>query len=325
MELEATARELLGRHEVPGVAVGWVAGDGTTQIATAGDRGDGCGAVEDDTIFAAASLTKPVFATAVMSLVDEGRIELDRPLSDYLADPYLADDDRALSITARMVLSHTTGFPNWRGDEPLFLRWLPGTRWGYSGEGYSYLQHVVEHLTGSSLDDVMTDAVLRPLGMSDSTLGWRHVDASRLAVGHAADGNPWPPFRPPQAKAAAGALFTTVSDYLRFLIHALNCEHQMFEPQVRIDDELAWGLGWGIEHTKVGRAVWQWGDDPGYKNFVIADPDDRQGVVVFTNGDLGGAAYTEVVRHVLAGEHPALDVWNRSSWIGSWTLPQHRS
>jgi CubicO group peptidase (beta-lactamase class C family) len=231
----------------------------------------------------------------------------------------LADDDRAASITARMVLSHTTGFPNWRRDGPLYLRWSPGSRWGYSGEGFSYLQEVVEHLTGTTLDSYMADAVLRPLGMSDSTFTWRDADESRLALGHATDGNAWPPFRPPDAKAAAGGMFTTVPDYLRFLVHSLANQHRMFEPQVQIDDGLAWGLGWGIEHADAGETVWQWGDDPGYKNLVVGRPADREGAVVFTNGDGGAAVYADVVRHLFAGQHPALDVWHRSSWIESWT------
>ena len=91
------------------------------------------------------------------------------------------------------------------------------------------------------------------------------------------------------AKAAAGGLYTTGPDYLRFLVHSLVHGHRQFEPQVRIDDELAWGLGWGIEDSDGGRAIWQWGNDPGYKNFVIGRPADGQGVVVFTNGDRGAA------------------------------------
>jgi CubicO group peptidase (beta-lactamase class C family) len=315
------ARELLDRHGVPGVAVGFVDGDGAAQVVTVGTRGDGRGPVEPDSVFAAASLSKPVFASGVMSLVDEGRLELDRPLSEYLVEPYLANDERAASITARIVLSHTTGFPNWRNDGPLFLRWSPGTRWGYSGEGYSYLQEVVEHLTGTRLDLYLADAVLQPLGMHDSTFAWQDVDEMRLALGHSSDGNLRPPLLPPHAKAAAGGMFTTLSDYLRFLVHSLADNHRMFEVQSRIDDELAWGLGWGIERTDAGQAVWQWGDDPGYKNFVIGLPADRQGVVVFTNGDGGAAVYSEVIRHLFPGPHPALDVWNRSSWLDSWSLP----
>ena len=315
------AAELLDRHGVPGIAVGFVDGNGATRIVTSGTGGDGRGPVDDESVFGAASLSKPVFASGVMSLVDGGRLELDRPLSEYLAEPYLATDERAASITARMVLSHTTGLPNWRQDGPLLLRWSPGTRWGYSGEGYSYLQEVVEHVAGTRLDRYLTDAVLRPLGMNDSCFAWQDVPEKRLALGHGTDGNLSPPFRPLRAKAAAGGMFTTVSDYLRFLVHSLADNPRMFEPQARIDDELAWGLGWGIETIGTGRAVWQWGDDPGYKNFVIGLPADRQGAVVFTNGDRGAAVYSEMVRHLFPGEHPALEVWHRSSWIDSWTLP----
>ena len=130
--------------------------DGVERIVTAGTRGPGRGPIDEDSVFFAASLTKPVFATAAMSLVDAGALELDRPLRDYVAEPY-CDDARAESITARMVLSHTTGFPNWRHDAPLCLRWSPGSRWGYSGEGFSYLQRVVEHVTGVRLDRYVTD------------------------------------------------------------------------------------------------------------------------------------------------------------------------
>ena len=145
MDLEPLIAELLDQHGVPGAVVGVVDANGVARVVTGGTRGDGRGSVHDDTVFAAASLTKPVFASGVMALVDAGQLDLDRPLSDYTA-PDVAGDDRAASITARMVLSHTTGFPNWRQDGPLFLRWSPGTRWGYSGEGYAYLHQVVEHL-----------------------------------------------------------------------------------------------------------------------------------------------------------------------------------
>src|SRR4051812_35735193 len=308
--------ELLDEHGTPGTAVGMVDGAGGKRILTAGSRGDGRGPVEDDTMFAAASLTKPVFAAGVMALVDDGSLELDRPLSEYLPDPYLAEDERAASITARMVLSHTTGFPNWR-EGPLYLRWPPGTRWGYSGEGFSYLQQVVERLTDAPVAQYLNDAVLRPLGMTDSTFVWPDVDEPRLAIGHTADGEARSPFRPSPAKAAAGGLFTTAPDYLRFLDHCLVHEQRMFEQQVRIDDQLAWGLGWGIQNGK-DRAVWQWGNDPGYKNFVIGWAADRRGVVVFTNGDRGADVYADVVRNLLPGPHPSLEASHRPAWI--WAM-----
>lgn len=314
MDLERLVDELLDAHGVPGAAAAVVDGDGNSQVVMAGRRGDGHGPVDGKTVFAAASLTKPVFASGVMALADAGGLELDRPLGEYGPGLDIADDGRAASITARMVLAHTTGLPNWRRDDPLFLRWPPGSRWGYSGEGYVYLQTVVEAITGLTLGHYLADAVLEPLGMNDSGFSWTEVDETREAVGHSATGGPRPRFRPPAAKAAAGGLMTTAPDYLRFLAHSLADGHRSFEPQVRIDDQLAWGLGWGIEEGDTGRAIWQWGSDPGYKNFAIGRPADRTGVVVFTNGDRGAPVYTEVVRRILPGPHPSLQRHDRPAW-----------
>jgi CubicO group peptidase (beta-lactamase class C family) len=325
MDLDAMVSELLADHESLGAAVGWVdAGERT--IATAGTRGADRGPVEHDTIFAAASLTKPVFAAGVMALVDDGVLELDRPLSEYLSEPYLTEDDRVASITSRMVLSHTTGFPNWReGSDDrvhpshgaLRLRWPPGTRWGYSGEGFSYLQEVVEQLCAAPIAEYLADVVLRPLGMIDSSFAWPDADEPRLAIGHDESGAARPLFRPPKAKAAAGGMFTTAPDYLRFLDHCLVYEQRMFVQHAHIDEELAWGLGWGIENGEAN-AVWQWGDDPGYKNFVIGRPTQEVGLVVFTNGDRGADVYTALVRKLLPGPHPSLEAWHRPAWLRGW-------
>ena len=325
MDLEVMLAELLARHETPGAAIGLIDHAGPT-IVTAGRRGANRGPVEPDTIFAAASLTKPVFAAGVIVLVGEGALELDRPLIDYVPEPYVAGDERATTITARMVLSHTTGFPNWRHGSndrvhppqgPLSLRWQPGTRWGYSGEAFSYLQLVVERLTGAPIADYLADAILRPLGMTDSTLAWADAEDGRLAIGHDETGSARPRFRPPAAKAAAGGLFTTAPDYLRFLDHCLRHEQRMFAEHARVDDELAWGLGWGIEIGEEN-AVWQWGNDPGYKSFVTARPTRDVGLVVFTNGDRGEHVYDAIVRELLPGSHPSLEAFSRPGWLRGW-------
>ena len=118
-----------------------------------------------------------------------------------------------------------------------------------------------------------------------------------LALGHTHDGEARPRFRPPQEKAAAGGLFTTAGDYLRFLVQSLGARHR----HVRASgaDRRRPQLGGRLGHRRRpgdGRAVWQWGNDPGYKNFVIGRPADGAGVVVFTNGDRGASVYAEVVR-----------------------------
>lgn len=104
--------------------------------------------VDNDTVFEAASTSKPVFAYAVMKLVEKGVIDLDTPLTHYTSERFLKGDPRLDLVTARHVLSHTSGFPNWRSAEGLRLDFTPGEKWSYSGEGYSYLQSVVTHLTG---------------------------------------------------------------------------------------------------------------------------------------------------------------------------------
>jgi ribosomal protein S18 acetylase RimI-like enzyme len=157
--------------------------------------------------------------------------------------------------------------------------------------------------------------------MNDSSFEWRDEYEARIAVGHDRAGRPQPQQRGRGRKAAAGGLYTTGPDYLRFLVHSLAHEHRMFEPQARIDDELAWGLGWGIEESDGARAIWQWGNNPGYKNFVIGLPADGQGVVVLTNGDHGALVYGDVVRRLLPGPHPALETLHRPGWLLATARP----
>ena len=103
--------------------------------------------VDYDTVFEAQSMSKPVFAYRVMKLREQGVLDLDTPLTKYTQDIFLKGDPRLELITARRVLSHTTGFPNWRAKEdPLSIKFTPGTQWSYSGEGYYYLQSVITRL-----------------------------------------------------------------------------------------------------------------------------------------------------------------------------------
>ena len=173
--------------------------------------------VTPDTVFEAASLSKPVFTYAVLKLVDQGKLSLDTPLTAYLSKPYIEGDDRLAKITARLVLSHRTGFPNWRGDgNPPTIRFTPGERFSYSGEGFVYLERAVEQITGKPLNDFMTEAVFRPLGMASSSYVWRSDFDARAATGHDADGQPVEKRKPTEANAAS-SLHTTARDYALFL------------------------------------------------------------------------------------------------------------
>jgi CubicO group peptidase (beta-lactamase class C family) len=153
----------------------------------------------------------------VLELVEQGKLRLDVPLKTYLPKPYVQGDDRLNKITARIVLSHRTGFPYWRVDgKPLTIHFTPGERFSYSGEGYIYLQRAVEQITGKALNDYMTDAVFAPLGMTSSSYVWRPNFDERTATGHDRDGKPVALWKPKEA-GTASTLNTTAKDYALFV------------------------------------------------------------------------------------------------------------
>lgn len=284
-----------------------------------------------DTVFEAASLSKPVFAYAVLKLMDEGRLNLDKPLSEYLPEPYVAGDDRLKLITARIVLKHMTGFPNWRpAGKPLTIRFNPGEKFSYSGEGYVYLQKAVEQITGKPADDLLSELVFVPLGMRASSYIWRKEYDAQSATGHGLDGNPVLKLKPGKANVAA-SLHTTALDYARFVVVAMNglglkqgSADQMLSLQVKVDEEctncltnkpphlsenLGWGLGWGLEKLDEGTYFWHWGDNGVFRCFVMASRQSRSGMVMFTNSIHGLSILDEMVKLTIGGMHPA------TSWV----------
>lgn len=144
-------------------------------------------AVVENSLFEAASASKPVFAYGVLRLADERQIDLDRPLAFYYKPPYLPDDPRIRQITARHVITHSSGLPNW-GDEDkpetLTPKFKPGEFFSYSGEGYLWLQLVIERITGQGLDVFMRSRVLEPAGMIHSTFIGDSACERVAAYGH---------------------------------------------------------------------------------------------------------------------------------------------
>ena len=145
------------------------------------------------TIFEAASLSKPVFAYAVCAFAKSGSFDLDRPLDAYLTAPYQIDDPRAKTITARQVLTHTSGLPNWRVEDgrPLTLSFAPGAQYQYSGEGFYFLQTVIEAVSGRSIEQFMRPT-LDGLGMRRSGYVWKESYAADCAVPYGEDGKRLP-------------------------------------------------------------------------------------------------------------------------------------
>jgi CubicO group peptidase (beta-lactamase class C family) len=214
--------------------------------------------IKPTTNFYGASLSKAVFAVLVMRLVEEGILDLDKPLQDYLPKPIydysptkkwhdnysdLRGDSLYKRITARMCLAHTTGFPNWRWDEvdeKLRVKAMPGSRYSYSGEGLVYLQVVLEKLLDRPLEAMMKEKVFVPLGMNQSSYTWQPAFEADYCWGHTREGKPYEKDKDNEPRSAS-TLETTLDDYTRFVTAVLNerlltgaTTKQMFTPQIRL-------------------------------------------------------------------------------------------
>lgn len=184
-KIDSTVTRLMAAGEVPGVAIAILNGDKVVYEHAYGLRDTAKKLpLTTNTVMSGASLTKAAFAYMVMQLVQEHKLDLDRPVYEYLPRPLpeypkysdLKDDPRYKKITARMLLSHTAGFPNWRAfedDHELHIHFDPGSRYAYSGEGIALLQLVVETITKTNLETLMQQRVFRPVGMTHTSLVWQ--------------------------------------------------------------------------------------------------------------------------------------------------------
>ena len=332
--LERIIPQLMKEGDVPGLSIALVRDAKVFWHQSFGVKNaDTKEPVRDSTVFEAASLSKPMFAYAVLKLVDRGRLELDKPLITYLSEPYVQNDERANLITARMVLDHTTGFQNEvMPGRPLKIYFTPGEKFSYSGGGFLYLQRVVERIAGEPLDLFMKKTVFEPLGMTSSSFVWQEGYETLKASGHRTSGVAGHKRKPTVAKSASG-LHTTALDYARFVIAVISgtglrkeTMGHMLQRQVRLDEScfscierspgrlsqtLSWGLGWGLERSETGDAIWHWGDNNGeFHNFIMAYPKERIGIVIFTNSGNGLSIIPEIVSQITGGSHPAF------AWMG---------
>ena len=321
-ELEKQIPKLMEEIKVPGLSIaiikdGKLFWRGAFGVKDSASREP----VDNDTLFEAASVSKTVFAYAVMKVCEKGVMNLDTPLTKYTTERILEGDPRLDLITARHVLSHTTGFQNWRSKEKaLQIRFTPGERFSYSGEGYYYLQSVVTHLTGhvdrevssrfeaglevfaTDFDQYMRANLFEPFGMRVS----RYVlnDALRnYAAPHNAEGKPSAKRKTKATTAArygaAGGLHTTPADYAKFLIEVINPKAsdafrlskdslaEMLRPHAKINASISQALGWQIRHTENGDFIMHSGGNPGFAAFAVASVARKSGVVIMTNSDNG--------------------------------------
>ncbi len=321
-ELERTIPDLMKKATIPGLTIAvvrdgkllWTKGFGVKSTKTNEP-------VTEDTIFEAASLTKPFFAYAAMKMVEAGELGLDRPLIEYLPREKIEKElghsldlegfrgDWFRKITARHVLSHSSGLPHGEGGKPFPIFFEPGTRYRYSADGYMYLQRVMEYLKGKPLEVIMKETVIDPLGMAASSLVWQERYEKEAAVGHDVLGETDGKFRKRMQAHAGATLYTTAKDYAQFVIAMMNdfglkpeTIREMLKPQIDVSKDVYWGLGFGLERTPNGDAFWQWGDYGIFRNYIVGYKKQKTGLVYLTNSFNGLSIGQDLVRAASGGD-----------------------
>jgi CubicO group peptidase (beta-lactamase class C family) len=338
-EIDGTVSRLMRAAKVTGVGIAILNDGKIVYLKTYGFRDlKKSLPLTPDSIMSAASFSKVAFAYMVMQLVQEGVLDLDKPIYQYLPKPLpeysdysdLAGDERCKKITARMLLDHTPGFPNWRwfeDDHKLHIHFEPGSRFAYSGEGIALLQLVAETVTKKRLEDLMQERVFQPLAMTRTSMVPHLRFESDSANGYDEQENSLGPQRRLKAQAA-DSMKTTPADFARFIQSVLQgqglrkgTKDLMLSPQIQIlskhefpplstetTDEnkpirLSYGLGWGLYWTPYGKAFFKEGHDEGWRNYTVCLDDAKIGIVIMTNSSNGEGIYKELLETLLKNPH----------------------
>lgn len=328
--LDATIPNLMERGGIPGLSIALVK-DGEVKWTNAyGVMSTETGELATpETAFEAASLSKPVFTLTFLGAVERGVMDLDTSISERFSYDRLTPDERTQRITPRMVLSHKSGLPNWDREGALDLDREPGVRFGYSGEGFLYLQNAFESETGRRLNSLSNESLFKPLGMKASSFTWRDDYETKLANGHNSDGKPIERNRYTEENAAY-SLVTTAADYGAFLAHVMEgatLDGPTFQDMLAIHtsmqgdetktghppeiwQKIHWGLSWGIQEVNGERLYFHWGDNDVYHSFVAFSLADDVGFVYFANSQNGLKIANNLAEIIVGDMTPAI------TWLG---------
>ncbi len=341
--MDATVTRLMQSAEVPGVGIAIFNDAKIAYLKAYGFRDtENKLPLTPDSVMTAASLTKSAFAVMVMDLVEQGVLDLDKPVYQYLPKPLpeypkytdLAGDPRYKLITLRMCLDHTTGFPNWRAfndDHKLNINFTPGSRFAYSGEGIDLAQFVVETVTKKSVNELMREHLFGPDDMTRTSMVWEERFQSDFAKGYDEYGHSLGPERRKQADAA-GSMQTTLHDYANFLQAILQSRNpdqktreQMLSPQIEIFEKhefpslntetteankgikLSYGLGWGLYWAPYGKAFFKEGHDEGWRHYTVCFDKSGMGILIMTNSSNGEGIYKELLETLLRDTHTPIE------------------
>ncbi|MFC4723967.1 serine hydrolase domain-containing protein [Glycocaulis abyssi] len=318
-DIHQTVERHMDAAGVPGLTLALVA-DGEVVFARAYGWRDVANELplQTDTVMHGASLTKAAFGYMVVQLADEGLVDLDASIADLLPQPLpeyerygdLEGDERWRLLTPRILLSHTSGLPNWRwflDDQRLVFFFEPGERYVYSGEGLQILQLALEEGLGLDIGEEMQARVFDRFGMTRTAMSWREDFADNFAHGYTRDGE-YVAYRPRNRVVVAGSMDTTLDDYAAFLAGLTRREGlsdaafaELTAPQIAItssrqfpshlpedtdenaDIGLSYGLGWGIYETPYGRAIFKEGNEDGTNNYALCLIEAARCLLILSN------------------------------------------
>jgi len=326
-----TIAERTKHHKTPGVSIAVISGGeiewarGYGLVSSEGQR-----PVTVDTLFQAASISKPVTAMVALRLMELGKLSLDEDVNARLRSWKVVENDfcKTEKISLRRLLSHTAGltvhgFPGYADGEPIpsllqildgtkpansppiRVEAVPGSRWRYSGGGYEVVQLLVEDVTGRPFREVARELVLDPLGMRGSTFeqplsGGRIADA---ATGHRSNGSPVQGKWHTYPELAAAGLWTTPSDLAR-VVREIQSPGRVLKPAT-VKEMLtgvlgAYGLGLGLGDTAGLKSFSHNGGNEGFRCTLFGYCDSGRGAVVMTNGDRGDGLSREILSAISA-------------------------
>jgi CubicO group peptidase (beta-lactamase class C family) len=340
--IDETVQRLMRAANVPGLAVAILNERKVAYVHAFGERDrDHHLPLTIDSVMTAASFSKATFAYLVMQLVEEHTLDLDKPVYEYLPRPLpeypryadLEGDDRYRRITARMLLSHTAGFPNLRALNRgrLNINFEPGSRYAYSGEGIQLLQLIVEEVTGAQLYGLMESRIFDPFGMKRTSMVWQLPFERDFANGYDSDGRSLGPQRRRIADAA-GSMQTSIADFSRFVAAVMQGKSLtratrtlMFTPQVTITTRtqfpslttettdrndairLGYGLGWGLFFTPLGKAFFKEGHDAGWQHYAVAFDDRGVAIVLMSNSANAEGIFPELLERLIANTYTPIE------------------
>jgi CubicO group peptidase (beta-lactamase class C family) len=320
--LESAIERTLEDQQIPGFAIG-VVKDGRLVYARGFgvmEIGDPRPPITPETLFHMASITKPFVATAIMQLVEQGKINLDDPVTKHI--PYFRlKDPRYKDITMRQMLTHTSGMPdvtNYYWDKPEYdggaleryvrslddktLFWAPGKQFRYSNMAFEVLGDVVAKVSGRSFDDYVEENILKPVGMKSSTLLYKKADPAKLAVGYTRKKGivvPVAHYPYNRAHTPSSNLHSNVEDMARWIQVNLNrgeldgrrilkssTYDVLWKPAAPVPSR-NWhvGISWFLAHQSGEGIVMHSGGDDGFTTHLAFAPTRKAGVVMMANCD----------------------------------------